>query len=393
MDSSTATPGRRFRNATGWQAGALSGIVFVAVLLGCLGSSAPSLNAQSGLSPNAAVFATGLFNPRGLNFGPDGALYVAEGGTAGTNMTVGTCQQVPQVGPYSGGPTGSRISRIASDGSRTTVADGLPASATTPQTGSFTSGVAAVAFIGNTLYGIEAGAGCSHGVPDVPNGVFRVNADETWTLIADLGSFQRANPTQVVQPADFEPDGTWYSMVAKDGMLYAVEPNHGELDAITVDGQVSRVADISASLGHAVPTSLAVGPDGNFYVGNLGNFPAEAGTQIVARITPAGAVDVVAAGFTAVTGVAFDAQGRLYVLENGAPGTDPMGPPIQPGTGRVLRVRDDGGFDVVASGLTLPTAMTFGPDGFLYVSDVGYGPQSNAGGGQIVRIDACGGPC
>ena len=33
-----------------------------------------------------------------------------------------------------------------------------------------------------------------------------------------------ANP----DPADFEPDGTWYSMVAAHGELYAVEfLNHG----------------------------------------------------------------------------------------------------------------------------------------------------------------------
>jgi len=34
-------------------------------------------------------------------------------------------------------------------------------------------------------------------------------------------------------PGDFEPDGTWYSMVAVRGKLYAVEPNHGELDIIS----------------------------------------------------------------------------------------------------------------------------------------------------------------
>ncbi len=65
------------------------------------------------------VFATGFNNPRGLKFGPDGYLYVAEGGIGGTNSS--KCMQViPPVGPYTGSVTGSRISRIDKDGMRTT---------------------------------------------------------------------------------------------------------------------------------------------------------------------------------------------------------------------------------------------------------------------------------
>ena len=37
-----------------------------------------------------------------LAIGPDGALYVAEGGLGGSHSTVGRCRQVPAVGPYTG---------------------------------------------------------------------------------------------------------------------------------------------------------------------------------------------------------------------------------------------------------------------------------------------------
>ena len=87
-----------------------------------------------------------------------------------------------------------------------------------------------------------------------------------------------------------------------------------------------------------------------------------------------------AEGLTTVLGVAFDEEGRLYVLENttGSPFPTPF-------TGRVVRVRDSGSLEVIASNLFLPTAMTFGPDGNLYVSNVGFGPPP-VGLGEVLKI-------
>jgi hypothetical protein len=60
-------------------------------------------------------------------------------------------------------------------------------------------------------------------------------------------------------------------MTKKDGDLYAVEPNHGELVKVTTSGKISRVIDVSASQGHVVPTVITKN-NGNFFVGtpNLG---------------------------------------------------------------------------------------------------------------------------
>jgi sugar lactone lactonase YvrE len=337
-------------------------------------------------SANVTVFATGLDNPRGLKFDANGTLYVAEGGRGGTTSTEGECEQVvPPVGPYTGGNTAS-ISTLDASGQRTTVVEGLPSTQTAPTLGSLVSGVADIAFVDGTLYYVMAGAGCSHGHADVANGVYRVNDDGTTELVADLQAFVKANPTKVTNPADFEPDENAYSMIEYEGMLYVVHPNHGALEKVDpATGTITRVIDFTVTENHLVPTGITVGPDDNFYVGNLTNFPVTAGLATIYRLTPDGQdLTHFAEGLTAVTGVTFDDQGRLYVLETSGPSSGPDAP-IVPGTGRVVRLTDDGGMEVIATGLVFPTAMTFGDDGLLYVSDYGFGFPPGAG--QIVTID------
>jgi len=337
---------------------------------------APAILAQTS---RPTIFASGFNNPRGLKFGPDGNLYVSEGGAGGATSTQGVCRQVPApVGPYTGGFTG-RISKVTPAGTVTTVADHLPSDQTSAAQGNLVSGVADVAFIGHTLYALLAGAGCSHGLVGTNNGILRVNPDGSTTMVTNLSRFLKNNPVANPNPGDFEPDGTWYSMVEAYGVLFAIEPNHGELDAIWPGAFIQRIADISATQGHIVPTAIAFN-GADFFVGNLDTFPIKDGSSKVMKITPLGELTTVYINLSDIVGLAFDKKGRLYVLENTTGNQFPT-----PGTGMILRVDGKNNYKEIATGLSLPTAMTFGPDGNLYVSNLGFGPPP-VGAGQILKV-------
>lgn len=361
-----------------------------------------SLHAQLPIDASTAqVYASGLEAPRGLAFDTDGSLYIAEAGTGGTNSTGTSCAQgqVPApIGPYTGGTT-ARISRVNLKSKLVTVATGLP-SAVDAQGDLL--GVADLVFLNGKLYALLAGGGCSHGNPDIPNGIVKVNTNTgKWTLLTDLSAFQMEHPVAYPSPDDYEPDGTWYSMIAHNGRLFAVEPNHGQVTATTTDGATHEIIDLSFSQGHIVPTSLADNStNNNLYLGNLNLFPIDPQwARVITLSKDLGFIETAPglatkpadidkfrvaasrAGFTTIVSLKWGPDGKLYALEL----SDAAGYPT-PGMGKVVRLNDNGKIVDVVTGLSVPTGMTFGPDNALYISNWGAAPQAAGAIGQVLRI-------
>ena len=229
---------------------------------------------------------------------------------------------------------------IRPDGSRAAVVDHLPSGQTSLPTGD-TIGVADLAFLNGELYALVAGGGCSHGNPDVPAGVIRIDRETgTWRQVADLSQFVMTHPVAHPEPDDFEPDETFYSMIAVRGKLYVVGPNHGQLIEVERNGDVRQVIDISATQGHIVPTSV-VSHGGTFQVGNLNTFPIVPGYSQVLDISRGGEILDSIPGFTTIVGLAYNHY-TLYALELSAAGGNPA-----PGAGKVVRLARSGSVEDV----------------------------------------------
>lgn len=333
--------------------------------------------ASASAQPATSTVVSGLSDPRGLAFAPNGDLYIAEAWTAPGTLSTDDCFQ-SVIGPFTGGFS-SRIVRVAK-GSTTAVvhADGF-ASATAAVGDNF--GVADLEFVGTHLLALSGGGGCSKGHPTAVNEVLAVGEDGSRTQKADLSAWILANPGQKgveqFEGPDYEPDGAWYSLTFDNGRLLALEPNHGLLVAVRPpDGTVALVKDLYLAFGDNTYTSLAV-DRGDLYIGAYGRFDnAFAGG--IYRLSRSGDATQVASGLTSVLGIAFDRQHRLYALQ--APIFDGGGA----GLGSLVRINSDGSHTVILEDLASPGSLTLGPDGALYFPQCSF--HCAPGSGWVTRL-------
>ncbi|MDP9359706.1 MAG: ScyD/ScyE family protein [Chloroflexota bacterium] len=300
------------------------------------------------------VVGAGLTNPRGFSFQPDGTLSVALAGRPGPN---------------------AGVVRIEG-GCPTLVAGGLPAYRIV--FGGVT-GVADIAFLDGQLYALLSGGDINR--RGRPNGLYRLDSAGGTELVADISAFIRDNPV-AEKPRDYDTDGQPYAMLAMGDAFWVTEGNSNQVLRVGLDGSVARVADLSR--GHPIPTGIAPAPDGGAYVAFFTHAPYAEGTAKVVAVSRDGAVTDVWTGLTLVTALAVGPDGTLYALEM-ATGHGDDADAIAPGTGRVVRMVGPDAAEPVVTGLTLPSAMDFGPDGALYVGSPTFGADD--GQGIILRID------
>ena len=115
----------------------------------------------------------------------------------------------------------------------------------------------------------------------------------------------------------------------------------------------ARVGALLATGVHQVDNP-AFGADGNLYVTYSGTRGQEA-TVSIFRVTPAGAREPFVHGLVNPTSLALGPDGHLYVSSRFE--------------GRVYRVLDDGHYEVVASDLGVACGLAFDAEGALYVGD------------------------
>lgn len=330
------------------------------------------------------VVMSGLDNPRGLAFAPNGALYVAEAGRGGPPP----CVVAPNTGETRCfGRTGA-ISRLWM-GKQSRVAEGLESHAL--PNGSSASGPNDISFQGVGGAYISMGLGGDAAFQAALGGQFsgkliRMAASGKWKVVADILQHEFAE-----NPAGGAVDTNPFGVLAEPGGLLVADAGGNSLLSVAPNGRVETVVvfpplanpiPFGPPMVEPVPTAVARGADGALYVGQLTGFPFVQGLASIYRVLPGQDPELHCTGFKAIMDLAFDADGDLYVVEN-ATGPFPPPPPFAPNSGRLSRVAPDCTRTIVLDGLNRPTAVAVGPDGAVYVTNNGVSP----GTGEVLRIE------
>jgi hypothetical protein len=259
------------------------------------------------------------------------------------------------------------------------------------------------------------------GAPEFGEGPFgqllRVRRGGEPSVLADIAAYQVGDP----DPDDLdgipeESNANGLAVLGGGRFLVADAANNDLL--LVDDGEITTVARFKpeevpwpAGLPDAdfpgqpppgtpvpaesVPTAVAVGPDGAWYVSELKGFPFHPGSSRIWRIKPGaegatcdpeqpntGACRSVGAGFTSVIDLAFGDDGELYVLEIAKEGLLAVeffgAPPI----GALWRVEDGSKTEIEPGELLAPGGVAVDDENLYVTTGTIFGPEQ----GAVVRI-------
>jgi hypothetical protein len=321
-----------------------------------------------------------LANPRGLAWGPEGALYVAEAGRGGTGpcfivLTSTVCY----------GATGG-VSRLW-HGQQERIVSDLPSWVITSNKSGQAEGPNGISFngLGNAYVsiGLEADPAKRNAAPELggfgrvvhllPSALSRGRGEghdgsTRWEFAADLGQYESD-----VNPDCGDKDSNPYGVLAVPGGVIVPDAGANALVRMDANGTLSTLAAFSnnttvpgdgcpaAGTRDFVPTSVVVGPDGAYYIGHLNGLAILPGSSNIWRLEPGGTPTPYCTGFTWIIGLAFDATGNVYVLQF-------SDGPVTTSGGSLLRVAPDCSRTIVATGLKNPTGVAVDDEGSVYVS-------------------------
>ena len=352
------------------------------------------------------VVASNLDNPRKLFIAADGAIYVAQAGRGGRDKCLGTGANRACIGL-----TGS-IARIA-NGVTKRVLTGLWSGASPD--GRRAQGPADTVVRGGLYYvllqdaTIDARGANSLGPDGAVAGdlISSPPGRASPAVIVNLAAFEAArNPDRGAgsnarvgsPPLDSNP----YAFAEYRGGFAVVDAGGNDLLWIGPKGGVSVLAvfppravalsravakqigrpGVSSIPVQAVPSSVAVGPDGALYVGELTGVPFKRGMARIWRVTRGGTKTLYATGFTNISDLAFDGD-DLLVLEIAANG---LLDPSSPGALIRRRARTDAARSLRARGWSRPPGSQSGTTGSTSRTTASRRVSGPGPHGELVRL-------
>ena len=244
--------------------------------------------------------------------------------------------------------------------------------------------------------------------------LYRLAPNGKLSVVADIAEYQKTDPDPADQegvPDESNPNGL---ALLGHGRVLVADAAGNDLLLVDAHGGITTVARFPIEEipfqpppgavfpfpvpptgtpipAEAVPTAVAVGPDGAWYVSELKGFPFTPGESKIWRIEPgtvgttcpSSSCTVFADGFTSVLDIAFGHDGTLYVLEiakNSVLALEFAGDVV----GALIAVENGTRTELASGQLLVPGGVAVGAKGQVYVTNKTlFGP----GAGELLRVD------